>query len=35
MGLYGYTFVDFGEDHKVFDLTGEEPKLIHIAGITQ
>jgi hypothetical protein len=27
--------VDFGEAHKVFDLTGEESKIIHIAGITQ
>lgn len=23
LGLYGYTFVDFGEAHKVFDGTGE------------
>ena len=23
LGLYGYTFVDFGEAHRVFDLTGE------------
>ena len=22
LGLYGYTFVDFGENHKVFDATG-------------
>lgn len=22
LGLYGYTFVDFGDAHKVFDLTG-------------
>ena len=35
LGLYGYTFVDFGEAHKVFDLTGEESKIIHIAGITK
>lgn len=35
LGLYGYTFVDFGEKHKIFDPTGEEAKLIHIAGITQ
>lgn len=35
LGLYGYTFVDFGEAHKVFDTTGEECKLIHIAGITK
>ena len=35
LGLHGYTFVDFGENHKVFDATGEESKSIHIAGITQ
>jgi ubiquitin-activating enzyme E1 len=35
LGLYGYTFVDFGEAHTVFDLTGEESKLIHLAGITR
>jgi hypothetical protein len=22
LGLYGYTFVDFGEAHRVFDATG-------------
>ena len=35
LGLYGYTFVDFGEAHTVFDMTGEESKLIHLAGITR
>ena len=35
LGLYGYTFVDFGEAHKVFDATGEEGKSIHVAGISQ
>jgi ubiquitin-activating enzyme E1 len=35
LGLYGYTFVDFGEAHRVFDATGEQGKSIHIAGITQ
>lgn len=35
LGLYGYTFVDFGEKHRIFDATGEESKNIHIAGITQ
>lgn len=35
LGLYGYTFVDFGEAHRIFDATGEECKTIHIAGITQ
>ena len=23
LGLYGYTFVDYGDTHKVFDATGE------------
>lgn len=23
LGLYGYTFVDYGENHRVFDATGE------------
>jgi ubiquitin-activating enzyme E1 len=22
LGLYGYTFVDFGESHRIFDGTG-------------
>lgn len=35
MGLYGYTFIDYGDKHRVFDPTGEESKSIHIAGITQ
>ncbi len=35
LGLYGYTFVDYGEAHRILDATGEEPKSIHIAGITQ
>ena len=35
LGLYGYTFVDFGDAHRVFDQTGEETKMIHIVGITQ
>jgi hypothetical protein len=35
LGLYGYTFIDFGEAHRVFDANGEEGKSIHIAGITQ
>jgi hypothetical protein len=34
IGLYGYTFVDFGENHKVFDANGEEARAIHIAGIS-
>jgi hypothetical protein len=35
LGLYGFTFVDFGDHHKVIDSTGEQEKSIHIAGITQ
>ena len=35
LGLYGYGFVDFGNNHTIFDKTGEEPKEIHISGITQ
>jgi ubiquitin-activating enzyme E1 len=35
LGLYGFVFVDYGESHKVFDSTGEECKIAHIAGITQ
>jgi len=23
LGLYGYTFVDFGDHHRIFDATGE------------
>jgi len=23
LGLYGYTFVDYGDSHKVFDLSGK------------
>jgi ubiquitin-activating enzyme E1 len=34
LGLYGYTFVDFGESHTVLDGTGEEARAIHVAGIT-
>ena len=35
LGLYGFTFVDFGDNHKVIDPNGEQEKSIHIAGITQ
>lgn len=35
LGLYGFTFVDFGENHKIIDPNGEQEKTIHIAGITQ
>jgi ubiquitin-activating enzyme E1 len=35
LGLYGFTFIDFGESHRIFDATGEESKTVHIAGITK
>ena len=35
LGLYGYTFVDFGDTHTIIDPTGEECKNIHIAAITK
>lgn len=35
LGLYGFTFVDFGENHRIIDPTGEECKSVHIAAITQ
>ena len=35
LGLYGFTFVDFGEDFKVFDQTGEELKPCLVAKITK
>lgn len=35
LGLYGFTFVDFGDNHKVIDLTGEQEKSVHVAGISQ
>jgi ubiquitin-activating enzyme E1 len=34
LGLYGYTFVDFGPAHLVFDRTGEENKSAIIVSIT-
>lgn len=35
LGLYGFTFIDFGENHRIIDPTGEECKSVHIAAITQ
>lgn len=35
LGLYGFTFVDLGDNHKVSDQTGEQEKLIHISGISK
>ncbi|KAL4459504.1 hypothetical protein ABPG74_018117 [Tetrahymena malaccensis] len=34
LGLYGFCFVDFGEDHKILDPNGEEPKQAIISSIT-
>ena len=35
MGLYGFTFVDFGNEFKCFDLTGEELKPCLVSNITR
>ena len=35
LGLYGFTFVDFGSKHIILDDTGEECQTAHIAGITR
>ena len=35
LGLYGYTFVDFGPSFKVYDSNGEEPKSGVICEITK
>ena len=35
LGLYGYTFLDFGPTFRIFDANGEEPKSVIIANITQ
>lgn len=35
LGLYGFTFVDFGDEHKVHDQNGEECKSAIIVGITK
>jgi ubiquitin-activating enzyme E1 len=34
LGLYGFTFVDFGENFRCFDMDGEEPKNAIVMGIT-
>jgi len=34
-GLYGFTFVDFGDKHAVFDRNGEENKNAIVVGIDQ
>lgn len=35
LGLYGYTFVDFGPSFKVYDSNGEEPKSAIVSNITK
>lgn len=35
LGLYGFTFVDFGPKHKINDKDGEEPKSAVVMGITR
>jgi len=35
LGLYGFAFVDFGNEHKVHDSTGEDPRSAIVAGVTQ
>ena len=35
LGLYGFTFVDFGDSHNVHDLNGEEVKSAILVGITK
>lgn len=35
LGLYGFTFVDFGDEHKCHDQNGEESKAAIIVGITK
>lgn len=35
LGLYGFAFVDFGDNHKVLDPNGEQEKSIHVAGIAK
>jgi len=34
LGLYGNTFVDFGEEFTCYDVNGEEPKFTIVNGIT-
>ena len=34
LGLYGYTFVDFGDKHTILDGTGEQEIINHVFGIT-
>lgn len=35
LGLYGFAFVDFGDDHRVHDPNGEQCKSTVIVGITK
>jgi molybdopterin/thiamine biosynthesis adenylyltransferase len=34
LGLYGYTFVDYGDNFKCYDKTGEENKNTIVTNIT-
>jgi hypothetical protein len=34
LGFYGFTFVDFGKAHRIFDEDGEEAKNAIIVGIS-
>ncbi|CAG5125849.1 unnamed protein product [Candidula unifasciata] len=35
LGIFGMTFVDFGDSFEVFDVNGEEPKDIFVSDITK
>eukprot|EP01016_Furgasonia_blochmanni_P016293 TRINITY_DN1933_c0_g1_i2.p1 TRINITY_DN1933_c0_g1~~TRINITY_DN1933_c0_g1_i2.p1 ORF type:complete len:800 (-),score=390.27 TRINITY_DN1933_c0_g1_i2:282-2681(-) len=35
LGLYGYTFVDYGDKFKIHDPNGEEPRSAIVVGITK
>ena len=35
LGLYGFTFVDFGDNFKCFDVNGEETKPCLVSNITK
>ena len=35
LGLYGYTFVDFGDSFRVFDRTGEEVRSTIVVNVTK
>ena len=35
LGLYGFTFVDFGQNFVCFDTSGEQTKPCLVSGISQ